>query len=81
MQVKSVVHGELVEVVFDELVEKHQIHINEDAGTARMSPKLLEKETNKSRMLKQRAARAAAMKVHPAGKVRQRREALVGSAA
>ena len=67
MQVKSVVHGELVEVVFDELVEKHQIHINEDAGTARMSPKLLEKETNKSRMLKQRARRAVAMKMHPAG--------------
>ena len=77
MQVKSEVHGELVKVVFGELIEKQGIHINEDDGTARMSPKLLEKEMGKSRMLKQRAARDAAMKVHPAGKMRRCQEVLV----
>lgn len=81
MQARSIVHGELVAVVFDELVEKQGIHVNEDKGTAHMSPKLLEKQMGKSRMLKQRAARAAVMKAHPAGKTRQHRQVLVGSAA
>ena len=74
MQVKSEVHGELVKVVFGELIEKQGIHINEDDGTARMSPKLLEKEMGKSRMLKQRAA---ATKAYSTGKLRWRQEALV----
>ena len=77
MQAKSVVHGELVEAVLGELIAKQGVHINEDDRMARMSPKLLEKETGKSRMLKQRAARDAAMKVHPAGKMRRRQEVLV----
>jgi hypothetical protein len=39
-----------------------------------MSPKLLEKEMGKSRMLKQRAA---ATKVYSTGKLRRRQQALV----
>ena len=74
MQVKSEVHGELVEAVLGELIEKQGVHINEDDRMARMSPKLLEKEMGKSRMLKQRAA---ATKVHPAGKMRRCQEVLV----
>ena len=74
MQVKSDVHGELVEAVLGELIEKQGVHINEDDRMARMSPKLLEKEMGKSRMLKQRAA---ATKVYSTGKLRRRQQALV----